>query len=384
MSDQRARCIGQMFASMAAMSPEADAIVAGDVTLSRDKLLKVIKTYADRMIREGVKPGDLVSINSGDAIVTVSCVLALSLMGGQLIPFGEELLEEGAPRVTHFFRSMERPPNIGCREKVIDVSWSPKQRSGLEVPQGFPGFLSNDQTCWISPSTGTTGSPKYIAISVDVLNKRITAIAEDYVARPTMLLVLFSIRSRPYIIRAIAALVSGHVLVDSDDFDFAQACGVNVICASPQQIRLWLNRRVIKVKIPILQVSGAKLSDGLVSTLLQSFERIENVYGSNETIKAHITILEGPGEHPVRTYKSGPICVEIVDDHDSPCPIGVSGRVRVKTDYMVDGYLDAPEASAKHFRAGWFYPGDIGVMQPGSRFRLPFKSANVFAVRECG
>jgi acyl-CoA synthetase (AMP-forming)/AMP-acid ligase II len=35
------------------------------------------------------------------------------------------------------------------------------------------------------------------------------------------------------------------------------------------------------------------------------------------------------------------------------------GEIRVKTTTMIDGY-DAPALTAKHFRGGWFYPGDRG------------------------
>ncbi len=43
------------------------------------------------------------------------------------------------------------------------------------------------------------------------------------------------------------------------------------------------------------------------------------------------------------------------------------GRIRLKAAGMSDeGYIDDPETTARLFRDGWFYPGDVGVIRPGA------------------
>jgi acyl-CoA synthetase (AMP-forming)/AMP-acid ligase II len=37
---------------------------------------------------------------------------------------------------------------------------------------------------------------------------------------------------------------------------------------------------------------------------------------------------------------------------------------------MVDGYLGEPELTRRHFRNGWFYPGDMGVLGGPRRLRV--------------
>ena len=54
---------------------------------------------------------------------------------------------------------------------------------------------------------------------------------------------------------------------------------------------------------------------------------------------------------------------EIVDDADQPLPRGKEGIVRVRTAQAADGYFGDPETSARHFRDGWFYPGDFGYLR---------------------
>jgi acyl-CoA synthetase (AMP-forming)/AMP-acid ligase II len=54
--------------------------------------------------------------------------------------------------------------------------------------------------------------------------------------------------------------------------------------------------------------------------------------------------------------------VEIVDDSDRPVPPGESGIVRIRGDYMVNGYFNEAQSPSLIFRDGWFYPGDIGSL----------------------
>ncbi len=53
--------------------------------------------------------------------------------------------------------------------------------------------------------------------------------------------------------------------------------------------------------------------------------------------------------------------LEVVDDMHHPL-MGQPGRVRVKSGGCINGYEDDPGATAKMFRDGWFYPGDVGVL----------------------
>jgi acyl-CoA synthetase (AMP-forming)/AMP-acid ligase II len=56
--------------------------------------------------------------------------------------------------------------------------------------------------------------------------------------------------------------------------------------------------------------------------------------------------------------------IEIVDDRGQALPAGEVGLVRVRGSGFARGYIDDPEATAKAFRDGWYYPGDLGVLSP--------------------
>ena len=74
--------------------------------------------------------------------------------------------------------------------------------------------------------------------------------------------------------------------------------------------------------------------------------------------------------------------VEIVDENDAPCAAHEEGHVRVLlTDVDATGYLDDPGTTAKFFRHGYFYPGDIGVRREDGAIRILGRSADVLNVR---
>ena len=73
---------------------------------------------------------------------------------------------------------------------------------------------------------------------------------------------------------------------------------------------------------------------------------------------------------------------EIVDEDDRPVPRGEEGIIRIKaapTD--PESYLDDPEATARYFRGGYFYPGDMAVQRADDRVRVLGRLADVLTVR---
>ncbi|MBL4874014.1 MAG: acyl--CoA ligase [Rhodobacteraceae bacterium] len=353
--------IGFLLKEVAESDPDHDAIVADDLLLSRKKLWQIVESYAHCMIEKGISAGDLVTVDTSDAIVSIASVFALSLIGAQYVPFSGNLLNQDIPRISHFIRSLERPELPGHENIVIDHTWSPKYRDTSRDKLKFQGFTSPEELCWIVPSSGTTGKPKYSALTARALFSRAQAIAEDYTEQSTRLLMLFGCVSRPFIIRAVSALITGQTIVDTQNVEFCGLSGVNFVCASPQQIKHWLLRSSMSPKIPVIQVSGARLESAEINRLLNSFERVEDVYGSNETIKAYISIFSKDVGGVKHTGKPGSNFVEVVDDNNTPCPVGVNGQVRIKTNWMVEGYIGDEKATAEHFKEGWFYPGDLAV-----------------------
>ena len=69
--------------------------------------------------------------------------------------------------------------------------------------------------------------------------------------------------------------------------------------------------------------------------------------------------------------------VEVVDEAGRVLPVGATGRVRVRTEEMVQGYLDDAALTARFFRDGWFYPGDLGALGDSGRLTLHGREAEI-------
>jgi long-chain acyl-CoA synthetase len=93
--------------------------------------------------------------------------------------------------------------------------------------------------------------------------------------------------------------------------------------------------------------TGVEIHQGYGMTEVSGLLTI-NPPGGNKLGKVGIPI---PGAH-----------VRIVDDAGQDVPQGEAGEVIAKTPSSMKGYLGNAEASAEVLKDGWYYSGDIGVM----------------------
>ena len=56
--------------------------------------------------------------------------------------------------------------------------------------------------------------------------------------------------------------------------------------------------------------------------------------------------------------------VQIIDDDGQPLPPGSVGKVRLRSSGMVSGYVNDAAETARIFRDGWLYPGDLAEYTP--------------------
>ena len=69
--------------------------------------------------------------------------------------------------------------------------------------------------------------------------------------------------------------------------------------------------------------------------------------------------------------------IRIVDADGNPLPSGEIGEIATRSDNVMDGYLDNPEATARAIRDGWLMTGDMGVMTPDGRLSLKDRSKDM-------
>ena len=120
---------------------------------------------------------------------------------------------------------------------------------------------------------------------------------------------------------------------------------------------------------------GSPVSEAVRTRLLETLAvQVCETYGSNES--STISSIDATGEGAVLPG----VHVEVVDDDDRPV-IGTPGRIRVRSQGGVQGYLNNPSANVKMFRDGWFYPGDIGVKKDAHTLRLIGRADSLLNIR---
>ncbi|MET0698051.1 MAG: acyl-CoA synthetase [Mycobacterium sp.] len=87
-----------------------------------------------------------------------------------------------------------------------------------------------------------------------------------------------------------------------------------------------------------------------------------NFYGQTEI--APLASALGPAEQDSHAGAAGrPVLnveTTILDDFDTPLPVGVIGEIAHRSPHLMLGYLDDPAKTADAFRGGWFHSGDLG------------------------
>jgi long-chain acyl-CoA synthetase len=71
------------------------------------------------------------------------------------------------------------------------------------------------------------------------------------------------------------------------------------------------------------------------------------------------------------------VLVRVVDDNDREVPAGEIGEVITRSDCVMDGYWQNPEANAETLRGGWLHTGDLGSMEEDGLLTLRDRSKDM-------
>jgi acyl-coenzyme A synthetase/AMP-(fatty) acid ligase len=272
-------------------------------------------------------------------------------------------------------------PVAAKRQFPITPAWvrdalARESAEGAVHEQQSPGDIVR-----ILRTSGTTGHPKRIAFTRRMHELRTLRYAERYrfTSESRYLRTLpFSI-GLPYGC-ATACLRAGGCVVDGtgEDIGVVAKHGITHITLLPHHLKSVLDNLPADFTKPAnltIGTSGSPLSDQLAERALSllATEVIDN-FGSNE--------VGGISWRRASLRDSfAPVCpgteVEVVDESGRPLPSGELGQLRVRSESMVEGYLDDPDTTRRFFRDGWFYPSDIAVLDGPRRLKVIGRSDEI-------
>lgn len=364
--------IGGMFLATAAQHPDLLAIVTDRSMLTYAQLARLVLSYTSRMQAIGVGPGSRVELDSGEITVAAPVILGCALLGAAWVSSGAARHLPERLRPTHTLTDNTSAATDG--RHLITSDWT----TSAPVDPLALAPVPDDAPFIYAPTSGTTGAPKLLVLSQRRQALRANATRDDFVARQTVFCTFFRADAYPFITRFLSAFVSGATVVQSHDPAVWYAAGVNHLYGSVAQIGTAFANKVLPKKLPLVHVSGARLSDELAMHLLLSFDSVVDLYASTETNRSfkNIKFLDEGGQLATRGVHLDSR-VEVVDDGGQAVPQGTVGFVRVRNDYLADGYLENPDATATSFRDGWFYTGDLGLFGLQGELKVVGRSGDI-------
>lgn len=366
------------FLVQARARPYADAIVFPERTFSFEQMNRLAMAFANRMSAAGVGASSTLTLQSTEASVILATLLAASHLGASIVQDNDGLILPRELSVTHYFHTVEagRTPAEGSR--LIDSAWAPAQNSGNFVKITEPDC---DRPWLYVYTSGTTGAPKFIALSQRMVCDRSMAVADDFLTGQTRFASLISCNGRAFIARALAALLNGATIVGGKNLDFWRRAGVTMVSGSIRQMVAFFGETALNPRLPLAEVIGSRLLKSDARRLLQSFETVRDVFGASEANKifANVSTLSADGTVETKG-KMRDTAIEIVDVDGSPADPGIDGILRVRNAYMVNSYLADAAAGQQVFRDGWFYPGDVASWGPEGTLLIRDRTGNVFNI----
>lgn len=354
---------------------------AGQTLTNADAVVQV-KKIAYELRRLGVKAGDIVALDLPDQL-SLLFTEAVYHEGGisTVIPTGAVV----DPRVgvKWLFTNLGQTPPPGAQAVDVDRRFL---RRIEENPYGISPSESSSDILRIVFSSGTTGTPRAVPIMRAMEVLMTASLPLWFQSAPNLILMdsstvwgygefyLSVLAGQPF-------LSTGGASPDAI-IALADAGKPQTIKGSPAQIAslvtaLEASGRTI-TGVREVYVAGTVMPPGLADRTRAVIEgcTILTNYGSTEAGGGTTRLYESDDPFDAGHVSHGST-IEVVDENDQPVPVGTVGRIRHRSPGMAHEYLGDPEATAKAFRDGWFYPGDLGFFREDGGLTLAGRESEV-------
>lgn len=396
------RTLGELWKRNARLLPDAEALVCGPLRRTFSEIVARGTRLAAGLHRLGVGHQDRVSLLArnrtewfdyyaacelhGFIASTLNFRLAVDELEYILRDSGSRTLifEDDYTAVIDELRS--RIPELRNLICIGDCpSWAQKceEVSANGSSSGPPFESKAGDVVRLIYTSGTTGRPKGVIRSqqADLALARICAESSEMGSgcRELIMMPMFHIGAQSM---ASGAHWAGGCVVLQRDFDvpvllqLIETERVDTVHLTPTILHsIFEDAASDRFNLASLRTVVYAAAPMPVSLLREGLERLGpifcNCYGSTET-GASITLGKrfhrdlGDSSARERLASLGQEMpdtrVRIVDDAGAECPAGTEGEITVRSDAMMNGYWNNPQATAASLRDGWFRTGDIGRM----------------------
>lgn len=355
----------------ARVRPEKPAIILADRVVTYDMMAQGILRVERRVRTLNFAPGALIGIAIESPIRHMIVAAALFRLGHPSLSIRRivDVLPLALP-ISGFLHGSNEAFHPGQRQILVEDDWFIGDRQ-LITSARPAGFMDESMICRVELSSGTTGRPKAVSLSIGALQKWIvdfySAIGLGVWDR---LLCLIGLTSSWGFSLAAHVLYAGRTMAFAptprDSLQMIAVYGIDAMVASTQQLHE-LVREQIEAPVPYTTLRVVLTGGSLASRslLLDASARLSSTivshYGSTEVgPTAFATIDRLAGIEGATGYVAPWAEIEVVDDDGNKLPSDVMGNIRIRSNCQAEPFPPERVNGHSDFRNGWFYPGDIG------------------------
>ena len=354
--------------------PQGLAFADGTRAVTYAEQLRDVHKFIRAAAALGLAPGNSVAIGCDDFYAHWLLIQAFEYLGIASASFHAQ--EGSSVRallgVVDLVLAEPHYPTGGWKTRAITPHWL---HSIHELPDGVPpppAQWQPDQPVRIVRTSGTTGEAKRFHMGYAGSEARLQQLSWLYREHPTgsgsLSTLSFAIGSTYHF--ASLALRGGRVVVAAsrvampelpDRIRRDRLCSLTLLPVQIKELLDHLPPDWVKPERLEITAFGAPVPDELRHAALERLaDRIVEIYGSNEIGTIAVTLRPGTGGFGTLMPN---VAVEIVDEAGEKLPDGEAGEIRIRGVGRFAGYVDDPSLTRRMLRDGWFYPGDLGIMQ---------------------
>jgi len=367
--------VHRVVSGRARKDPNRVVVESGGVQWTAGELERYANRVAQRLLREGLKTGDLVGICVERSVEMLGALLGVLKAGGVYVPLDprhprerlQMVLEDAGAKLLVVGRSFaSTQPGFQTVAKQVVLDGSLDKES--EAPLG--GVDSANELAYVIYTSGSTGKPKGVAIEHGALMNLLRSMEREPGLKPEDVLVAVTTLAFDIAgLELLLPLLTGARLVIATEEQVAdghqllqllKVSRATVLQATPGTWMMLIDAGLSQ-DLPLKVLCGGEaLPRNLADQLLERSPEVWNVYGPTETTiwssATRVTagtgpILVGPPIANTQFY--------LLDQRLQPVPIGVAGELYIGGAGLARGYWKRPDLTAERFLPNPFAAGRI-------------------------
>jgi len=380
------------------------AIVQGTLRRTYAQFDERVNRLSGALRERGVAPGARVAMLMHNGPEMLEAMFAAFRMGCIAVPINFRLHpDEFAYIIEHsgaevvFLSPAFNAPFDSIRDTLSSVSHvittavgNHNQLDYASIVESGPrtfrdAVVHPDDVAWLFYTSGTTGRPKGAMLT----HRNLMAMTMNFYAdicpgfgqnEVVLHVAPLSHGSGLYALPNVGK-AAAHVFGESPSFDalevlrLVQEHRVTNLFAAPTMVKrlveaLSATACDLGSLTSLIYGGGPTLTEDLLKAIDRFGSNLVQLYGLGEapmtiTVLRHEDHVRDSTPVQKRRLSSAGIArtdveVAVVDDQDRPLPPGETGQIITRSDLIMKGYWQDPEASAQTLKGGWLHTGDLG------------------------